>query len=404
MVPLDSLWSLAMPDPCLALVPYDSLAVPRLKASKCDAATLSGKLKSWLAKRGHYDLQMIMQPVERWGHSRAMPNAEKVIEFLDLAKVVYTLSPTLKLSHRDVYDALLELHSKIDVLPGINVFCSARKYSGLIRKPLEWYRCVAFYKEKAEIVFKDASDGQILIIKTLIDLLSRPASDAVAIVPLGIRKQKSNSSLCSSADTEMDMGMALDELASLGGDGIGYKHGNGLPQTSVFPEAAALCDELSSRGGSMVAVGVASGATVSSSMAKLCDELVAFGDGGDGGVGDELAPLPGGVGVLQRSITAAVKKNGKQAVHPRTPVATSSKASPKSVDKTSKASPKSVAKPSKASPKSVAKSRNPAQLAAYEKKKRKSRAWHAASDPAIRAGKSAHDANYAGRFASSITL
>ena len=107
----------------------------------------------------------------------------------------------------------------------------------------------------------------------------------------------------------------------------------------------------------------------------------------------ELTPLPGGVGVSQRTITAAVKKHGQHAVHPRTPVATSSKASPKSVDETSKASPKSVAKSS-----------NPAQHAAYEKKKRKSRAWHAASDAALRAGKSARDANYAGRFASSITL
>ena len=397
MVPLDSLWSLAMPDPCSALVPFDSLAVPRLKASKCDAATLSGKLKSWLAARGHYDLQMIMQPVERWGHSRAMPSAEKVIEFLDLAKLVYTLSPTLKLSHRDVYDALLELHAKIDILLGINIFCSARKYSGLIRKPLEWYRAVAFYKEKAEIVFKDASDGQICIIKTLTDLLSRPASDTVAVVPLGIRKQKSNSSLCSSADTEMDMGMALDELASLGGDGIGYKHGIGLPQTSVFPEAAALCDELSSLGGSMVAVGVASGTAVSSDMAKLCDELVAFGDDMH-----ELAPLPGGVGALQRSLTTAVKKT--QAQTAAAPVKAGSPHTPvKATAPVKAAHVKAAATSSKSSPKSVVKYKSPAAIAAYERKKRKSRAWHRAVSAAFAEGKSVERAQYAGRYASDLT-
>ena len=110
-------------------------AVPRMKASKCDVTTLAAKLKVWLSAKGHYDLQLVMEPIEKWGHSRAMPSAKDIIQFIDLAKIVATVSPNLKLSHRDTYEALLDLHSTHNILPGSNEFCSARKYNGLIRKP-----------------------------------------------------------------------------------------------------------------------------------------------------------------------------------------------------------------------------------------------------------------------------
>ena len=384
---------------------FDVPVVSRLKASKCDVASPSAKLKVWLAAKGHYDLQLIMQPMERWAHSRAMPTAKDMIAYIDLAKIVYTLSPNLKPCHRDMYDALLELHSKHDLLPGVNAFCSARKYSGLIRKPLEWYRAVAFYKDKRDLVFKDASESQICIITSVTELLTRPVCTTLAIAPSGPRKQRSCSSLCSSVDMDMDMGMALDELSSLGGAT--------RPQTSAFDEAAALCDELSSLGGDtrpqtssfpMVAMGGAPGSRATaarsanaSDMAKLCDELGAFGDDMH-----ELAPLPGGVGALQRSLTTAVKKTKAEtaaapvkAGSPHTPV--------KATAPVKAAHVKAAATSSKASPKSVAKHKSPAQIAAYERKKRKSRAWHRAVSAALAEGKSVERAQYAGRYASDIT-
>ena len=154
----------------------------------------------------------------------------------------------------------------------------------------------------------------------------------------------------------------------------------------------------------MVAMGVASGSRATtacsanvSDIAKLCDELGAFGDDMH-----ELAPLPGGVGALQRSLTTAVKKT--QAQTAAAPVKAGSPHTPvKATAPVKAAHVKATATSSTSSPTSVVKYKSPAAIAAYERKKRKSRAWHRAVSAAFAEGKSVERAQYAGRYASDQT-
>ena len=373
-----------------ALVPFH-LSDVRLRAAKICPKILAARLKVWMSGRGHSDLSILLSPLEKWVDSRAMPPAKTIIEFVDLAQTFLCCSNNLKFCHRDMYDAILIQHESYHNLPGASPCCAARKYSRYIRTPLSWYRAVALYPPKRELVIANCTEMEFSTIRSVTDFISRDdrsaAAASSAVVPhSSLNRSCSRKSLASSfggssvGDSNGETDAALEELGSLGGVFSRSPSHQKLALVDSSPVVSSLGDskcsmvaafeELQSLAEAsneqLVVVGGAeqAGAHLDSLFAEL-------GDCGE--AADEVTPLCGKVGALQRHMTSnskrlttehaaieKVKSRNKKGSQKDTG---SQKGSPKK-DSPKKGSPKKDSL-KKGSPEKAAKPKTPAQIAAY---------------------------------------
>jgi hypothetical protein len=302
------------------------------------------------------NLPELMAVAKLWANCRKLLPRDVLIQYCDIAYILLKEGPSGKLSHLEVYSAVLAYHAQHPCLGGSScIYSQARNMSGYIRKILGWFRQVATEDGPQERTMRAISVDELSALQPVLGKISCP------------RRMETIASPSSSPDG----GVVAFEPGLFRRLGAKLWSEEDLPD-DIVPQAErydALHDAMDE---CIAGIGhVGSGAIVRKPFGgpppvnmPICNVIEIF---------SSTEPLPAGRGNIQRTVTQAGKRIGKQR---QADLAEQKKASKAS--KTSEAS-----EPSEA----------------WEIKKRKCRASKTAVKLAICSGVSKEEAKLAGRKA-----
>jgi hypothetical protein len=144
----------------------------RLGCTRVEQTCISNILRTFTKRRVSTDFTMLFSTVKPWVNSKGMPPLSVIMGYTDLAELFVVQCRSLKLSHVDLYAALLDIHQESPCL-GTAPFVTARNISQQIRKALEWFRNMALYREKFETVMKGACFEDQAAVLRVVDAVSR---------------------------------------------------------------------------------------------------------------------------------------------------------------------------------------------------------------------------------------
>ena len=131
----------------------------RIKCTRSSTEDLVNCINAWRTSLGESNIVRLLEDVEPFKKSRALPSNKILVQFLPLGIAFRESVPNLKPSHVETYDALVEMHIKTPCL-GVSYFSKARDCSALLRVALAWYRSIKKYPQKREQILRDGTDSE----------------------------------------------------------------------------------------------------------------------------------------------------------------------------------------------------------------------------------------------------
>ena len=193
----------------------------RLKSARnVSANEIANVLRMWMAAKGTENIGELLFLEHWWNNTRKMPRAAQLLEFNDIAQMFVRLAPPRKLKFVSCYDALLQAQPPFE----LDKHQKARSQANNLLTILGWFRSVALYPGKREIVFRHASPREKHALAVVLDKVQvdrddyYPYHQRFESTPPSLHR--SRSSLSTSSSRTMPLMRSLSNLSTMLADNI----------------------------------------------------------------------------------------------------------------------------------------------------------------------------------------